>query len=396
MITLDNLFDDENRDVLAKMEAESEALLKRMGEGNLGKSGLDAIRTNNKTGDFDSFSKSKWQQLRNGIPNYFGDDSIFNDDEGYVEFINFERLLNEINYHKSKGFFYNYTSYESQMSYPVRSLIMQPKEIEYGFEEIQQEVEELTGIQIPEIQDSPSEKRMSAPYTDPKTKTKFYFEGKLNIREGFLPLDKEHTAFHFEIDSEKNILKFTDYFLYREESGKKYKTNVAITISANNYATYIKLCKLEGLYLTQASKDKILTRYYAEFKAANNDPFKLGWLYDRIPGFVLNRLPDQKLWQDLQIITVAGVNNMSVNLYNVVLTILAAAKDYRWWVNTINTDPSIVRMLFDDFPDDYISRLISVFMKIGAGAWNEDDYNKAPFFGIEDVKIENKFGVEMA
>jgi hypothetical protein len=396
MINLDRLFEDENKDILAKLEAESADILNRLqGKGAEGNSTLDSIRTSK---SFEEISKEKWDTLHSGagggFPQYnspFGKESIFAaEDDGYVEFIDFEKLLPAIAKFRKQGFDYKYTDFDSEISSPTRNLIALPDDIQELTDNVVQELEDYFGIKLPPSPISPTQKKVNNPYRDKDTGKVLSFEGKLNIREGYLPLDRAHTGFVFTLDIEKHDIKFSDYFHYKEDASKNYKSNVAIVISTNNYETYTKLSKIEDLYLSENSKQNIIGKFKTALPLARKKSDTLAWLYDSMPDFVLITLIDQDLWNDLQIIESGGINYIGINKYTTILKLLAAAKNYAWWVTKINETPSVMRILFEEFTNEYIPQLIFIAIKYGLATWSKEDYkNSQPYeFDTGEIDID--------
>jgi hypothetical protein len=323
MINYDTLFDDENKDLLAKLEEESAGVLGRMGLENLGR------------GEMNSANQ--------GMPKYnspFGENSLFFEpnNEDYVKFINFKILIPHIIDNVGKETSYYYRWFESHKKVPdgfFKAEDSFDKLVNEIGESLGEEEEEDTNPTLKEIRKiisnsikTPLFKHPVDEYYIDEKGNPIFLRGMLNKKEGIIKFNLNFITFRFELDAAKRIISFTDYFHYVDTKTDMPKKEWAIKLEANRYENYLQLSNVEKLWLKKPSIENITQKFTEALKVATNDAQTIFWLYDKMPDFVFLQRNKILLIDDLQTMLQGRVREGFVNEEAIVLKILS----------TFNTD----------------------------------------------------------
>lgn len=254
----------------------------------------------------------------------FGEGSIFND-EGYVNHVNFEKLIPAIGANRGAIMPYDYTMYESKATvqpgdpfinnlFPPRT--EQKDEDSSSVDKLLDELESvLTPPGIP----------VDIEYKDGKDL--LFFDGVLNKKRGYIKIDREHIGFVFEFDPEKRVIQFRDYIHYTDPVTQKRKDQWAIQVGTMSFETYKVLCKIEGLKLSASSLDNIQRRYLLALDKAKDKPKTMAWLYHWMPDYVFKTRDNDSLINDLATILQGSVSEHGYKYINeeaLVLKIIGA------------------------------------------------------------------------
>ncbi|MFT3979061.1 MAG: cysteine peptidase family C39 domain-containing protein [Ferruginibacter sp.] len=358
---LEDLFEEKNKELLKKLEAQNTDILNQLDAENFDKTNLK------KTTKYSS---------------PFGNKSLFTQQPGYVEYVNFQKLLKDFREYIGKVFYYDYINYESHLSTPVSSLIKLPEEWYELTDQVVKIVEEFIEIPLPEIPLSDPQKRRNIPFKDEQGK-EVVFSGKLNIASGEVSLDSDHILFGFDLDPAEKKIAFTDYFLYKNSNRNFNDENVAISISAGNYEDYQVLSKIEKRYLKGDSQNYIVAKILNALKTAKNDPDTIGWLYSVMPDFVLNTISDDDLWNNLK-----QISKNSANSLGILKLLIAAFPRHGIWVKKVQEEPFVMHYVFENFTKSLLPNLIGICMIIGAKIWQKKNYDNAISFLVETLELQ--------
>ncbi|GAB2829218.1 hypothetical protein [Ferruginibacter profundus] len=265
--------------------------------------------------------------INNEFPEYtspFGEGSIFND-EGYVNHVNFEKLIPDIKMYHGTMIPYDYRIYESKVTvpagdpFPGNFFPPHTESKDEGDTMVDQVLDELRSVLIPPGIPSDTEYKQG--------KDLLFFDGVLNKKRGYIKIDRNHIGFVFELDPGKGIIKFRDHIYYTDPVTQKRKNQWAIQIETMNFETYRALCKAEGLYLSASSLDNIQRRYTDALNKAKDKPGTMAWLYHWMPDFVFKTRDNDSLINDLATILQGSVREHGYKYINeeaLVLKIIGA------------------------------------------------------------------------
>lgn len=266
----------------------------------------------------------------------FEDASIFNDETPkYVTHINFPFLFKEMMKFKSESDMpWSYSRYESKKIAPIilrvgpiaftMEKILSPDPLLEELKEILEELEILPKSENEkELKVPPGYKRVDIEQRDEKGKSRD-FNGKMNIKQGAIKIAPGYVGFGFTLDPKQLKILYTDYFYYYDFFKKARINEYALIIEAKSLDDYLELCRIEGLRLSDISKETIALKFTEQLSAFDGKPFEIGWLYSRMPDFVFKQREKKLLLKDLITILHGDVKESGFNDEGTVLKIIAA------------------------------------------------------------------------
>jgi hypothetical protein len=261
----------------------------------------------------------------------FGDNSIFSQeaDKGYVIYVDFKKLIPAIEKHQGAIMHYYFSDYQSKGMIPIGfppfgSFDTPPDNSGEKSSQGEQEDENPVLKKVKEIiRDVAPRNRVDKEYVDEQGKLVF-LDGKLNVRKGYIKIDKKCIGFQFELNASKRIIRFIDHFHYINPQTEEPLKEWAIHIEAFRYEDYLGLCKAEGLYLYDSSRARITKEFFSQLAEAKDKPAMMAWLYFKMPDFVFAKMEKSQLVDGLTTILKGGVQESVVNEEVIVLNILKA------------------------------------------------------------------------
>ncbi|MEG0189092.1 MAG: hypothetical protein RR668_10545, partial [Algoriella sp.] len=174
-----------------------------------------------------------------------------------------------------------------------------------------------------------------------------YFEtGMLNKRKNLL---SNRSKYYFGIYSHHDKIIYNLNFIYKDgeninfrkvenkisEELTDYVVNdeyIAIKLYTKNSDVYLKF--LETIYGSEDReymKNKIILYYKDFITNGKNNADILDSLYESIPDFVLEKLSDEELWNDLVTLSTASINRVGTDENVSIINLLGGIKNYTWW-----------------------------------------------------------------
>ncbi|MEG0984623.1 hypothetical protein [Algoriella sp.] len=231
-----------------------------------------------------------------------------------------------------------------------------------------------------------------------------YFEtGMLNKRKNLL---SNRSKYYFGIYSHHDKIIYNLNFIYKDgeninfrkvenkisEELTDYVVNdeyIAIKLYTKNSDVYLKF--LETIYGSEDReymKNKIILYYKDFITNGKNNADILDSLYESIPDFVLEKLSDEELWNDLVTLSTASINRVGTDENVSIINLLGGIKNYTWWYNKINVNANVVQRLLENFSKQYRDQLIQIFSTIGIHNWTNKELEKAWKFDIDYERVE--------
>ena len=126
------------------------------------------------------------------------------------------------------------------------------------------------------------------------TNRQIKIKGRLNTREGQLDI-RINKAFHvFEIDVAKKKIKYKTRIKYL------FSNNLAVELTTFSYSNFSLLSEYIVIEQTPKEKELLAKHFIDAFRKVGDDLSTLDWLYENAPDFVLKKLTNPVLWEDLK------------------------------------------------------------------------------------------------
>jgi hypothetical protein len=356
MINYDTLFDDENKDILAKLEAESVGILGRLdNKEGVGNAGIEALRTNK---SFEEISQQKWNTFSfgggggNDEPQYPQPcEALPFDDDFYKGGINYYKLVQYIKTEYNQIF--DSTNFEG-IAVNNTSTTSSP----------------TTGVPVTSYYTTIENVPFS--YSDNiGNSVVTNLSGRLNTRKCFLELKAPNLqwGWWFTLDSKnKEIALGIEYYYkgtYKQKRDllstpqlndytieNKYKAIIITTPNINDFVGLIS--DIYGKDTEKNIKQAIIEEYISVLKDCNNGK-ELKFLYNNIPDFVLEDIKNNKkigvetLWDHMIMLTEYDDTGFLSNFKDAsaaLIKVLQAVGDSKILYTKFSADPTLIRRIY--------------------------------------------------
>ncbi|MBB4806931.1 hypothetical protein HNP38_002227 [Chryseobacterium defluvii] len=224
--------------------------------------------------------------------------------------------------------------------------------------------------------------------------------GKLNERKNLLS-----NQYTYGIYYNNNKVAYNINFIYKDgedksfqdlesnssESPTDFKLNdeyVAIKLFTSDVNVYLAFIGyIFSLKEAESMKKNVIRYFNYFFSRAENNSDALDGLYENIPEFVLESIPETQLWADLMILSESGIDTIGTNENIAIINLLKGLKNTVWFSN-INNNPEPIRKIFKKFNREYIQELILIFSRMGLRNWKKENLDNAWKFDLNYEEID--------
>jgi MafB19-like deaminase len=356
MINYDTLFDDENKDLLAKLEAESAGILGRLdNKEGFGNTGIETLRTNK---SFEEISQQKWNAFNfgggggNDEPQFPQPcEALPFDDDFYKGGINYYKLVQYLKTQYNQIF--DSAEFEG-IAVNNTSTTSSP----------------TTGIPVTSYYTTIENVPFS--YTDNiGNSVVTNLSGRLNTRKCFLELKAPNLqwGWWFTLDKKNKEIALGIEYYYKGTYNKKrdvlstpqlndytienkYKAIIITTPNINDFVGLIS--DIYGKDTEKNIKQAIIEEYISVLKDCNNGK-QLKFLYNNIPDFVLEDIKNNKkigvetLWDHMIMLTEYDDTGFLSNFKDAsaaLIKVLQAVGDSKILYTKFSADPTLIRRIY--------------------------------------------------
>lgn len=215
---------------------------------------------------------------------------------------------------------------------------------------------------------------------------------EINTLVGEIDFSKK-PKFSFLFNLVKQEADFKVYYEFTKFKNSNDYNRYAIILTFKKYIDLEVFLDKTNKELQKSSEDSIKIEFNKAFTKAKGKSEVLDFLYETAPDFVLFERKDIDLYDDLILLSNHRIDNIGTNENNSILNLLNTFKDYNWFKNKVNENPSIVRSLLEKISKNYINALIELFIKIGYRAWDKVELEQVISYSLdtkeEDIDDDN-------
>lgn len=220
--------------------------------------------------------------------------------------------------------------------------------------------------------------------------TSLRIRGLLNTKIDVVDFGRRH-EFEFQFNPYAETISFGIWFTYKTFNSSEQESRYAIGLETWFYADFKKLLDHLGILVSDTEQKYIISRYNIAFKIAKNDPDKLDFLYEYAPDFVIRSISDEVLFYHLHLLVRNRIDSIGTNENIAVINLINGIKNKKRFYDQINTNPEIIRRLFEKFTPVHIPELVSALCLVGYSVWDERDFKKIISF-YEETETKDLYG----
>lgn len=199
---------------------------------------------------------------------------------------------------------------------------------------------------------------------------------KVNSLEGEIDFkDNPLVTFSFVLEPEEfEILLFFPFVAYKDS---KPENKFAVILSFSRSVDLQQVLVFMNRHLPESMKVDLKREFFKGFKNAEQNADILDFLYEKAPDFVLSERNDDDLYKDLDILSKEPINIWGTDENISILNIINAIKNKKGFYEKTNQDPSLIQLLFKEFSNKHIQKLIKTLVLIGYDSWSDEDIKAA-------------------
>jgi len=205
--------------------------------------------------------------------------------------------------------------------------------------------------------------------------TNLRIRGLLNTKIDVVDFGRKH-EFDFQFNPYAETISFGIWFTYKTFKSSEQESRYAIGLETWFYADFKKLLDHLGILVSDTEQKYIISRYNIAFNNAKNDPDKIDFLYEYAPDFVIRSISDEVLFYHLHLLVGNRIDSIGTNENIAVINLINGIKNKKRFYDQINSNPEIIRRLFEKFTPVHIPELVSALCLVGYSVWDERDFKK--------------------
>ncbi|TDW52804.1 TANFOR domain-containing protein [Flavobacterium sp. 270] len=214
------------------------------------------------------------------------------------------------------------------------------------------------------------------------------FIGLLSTRKENITLSANNSPIGLNIDFGKSKITYDFNYLYDKIVEGQDKTAIKLTTTQiSDYDALLGFLSYSIGETGSKAKEYVVNNFTKAFQIAGNDCNKIDFLYAEAPNFIIGARGNDKLWEDLQILSKCSIHYLGTNENNSVLNILNNI-DSKWIFGKQESNIVFFADLFTKLNLDYRPQYIRVLSQIGLKNWTADEINKSQFYLMEPYQID--------
>jgi hypothetical protein len=177
------------------------------------------------------------------------------------------------------------------------------------------------------------------------------------------PYKRVHTAFYL-----------TFYYADHSEEMKE-----AIKIWTYSYEDFQVLLSDLGYTITETDKKDIIESYKFALNESEYDCNKLDVIFEMMPGFVIDQLSDNALWESLySLLNNCNASRWGTDEYKAIANILNNISE-SFLHEKIEQNKLLFKEMLSDVPEAFIGDYVYALCKVGASVWSDSELSSAGY-----------------